>query len=132
MVLVDTEVLVDLLQDDPQWANWSTCQLRAQASIHQLAINPIVHAEMSLSFSTLEGLDSAVSALALELHEIPRPALFLAAKAYAQYRKRGGSKLQVLPDFFIGAHAAVEGWPLLTRDASRLRNCLPTLEVVAP
>ena len=132
MLLVDTNVLVDLLQDDPQWANWSIGQLRAQASIHQLAINPIIYAEMSLSFSTLEGLDSAVSTLALELREIPRPALFLAAKAYAQYRKRGGSKQQVLPDFFIGAHAAVESWPLLTRDASRFRTYFPTLEVVAP
>lgn len=132
MLLVDTNVLVDVLQDDPQWANWSIGQLRAQASIHQLAINPIIYAEMSLSFSTLEGLDSAVSTLALELREIPRPALFLAAKAYAQYRRRGGSKLQVLPDFFIGAHAAVESWPLLTRDASRFRTYFPTLEVVAP
>jgi predicted nucleic acid-binding protein len=132
MLLVDTNVLVDVLQDDPQWADWSISQLRAQASIHQLVINPIIYAEMSLSFLTLEGLDSAVSTLALELREIPRPALFLAAKAYAQYRKRGGSKLQVLPDFFIGAHAAVEGWPLLTRDASRFKTYFPTLEVVAP
>ncbi len=132
MLLVDTNVLVDVLQDDPQWANWSIGQLRAQASIHQLAINPIIYAEMSLSFSTLEGLDRAVSRLALELRALPRPALFLAAKAYAQYRRRGGSKLQVLPDFFIGAHAAVESWPLLTRDASRFRAYFPTLEVVAP
>ena len=132
MLLVDTNVLVDVPQDDLQWANRSIGQLRAQASIHQLTINPIICAEISLSFSTLEGLDSAVSTLALELREIPRPALFLAAKAYAQYRKRGGSRLQVLPDFFIGAHAAVEGWPLLTRDASRFRTYFPTLEVVAP
>jgi predicted nucleic acid-binding protein len=132
MLLVDTNVLVDLLQDDPQWANWSIAQLRAHASIHQLAINPIIYAEISLSFSTLEGVDSAVSTLALELREIPRPALFLAAKAFMQYRRRGGSKLQVLPDFFIGAHAAVEGWPLLTRDASRFRTYFPTLEVIAP
>ena len=132
MLLVDTNVLVDVLQDDPQWANWSISQLRAQASIHQLVINPTIYAEMSLSFSTLEGLDSVVSTMALELREISRPALFLAAKAYAQYCKRGGSKLQVLPDFFIGAHAAVEGWPLLTRDASRFRTYFPTLEVVAP
>lgn len=81
MLLVDTNVLVDVLQDDPQWANWSIGQLRAQASIHQLTINPIIYAEISLSFSTLEGLDSAVSTLALELREISRPALFLAAKA---------------------------------------------------
>ena len=132
MLLVDTNVLVDVFQDDPQWANWSISQLRAQASIHQLAINPIIYVEISLSFSTLEGLDRAVSTLALELREISRPALFLAAKAYVQYRKRGGSKLQVLPDFFIGAHAAVEGWPLLTRDASRFRTYFPTLEVIAP
>lgn len=132
MLLVDTNVLVDVLQNDPQWANWSIGQLRAQASIHQLTINPIIYAEISLSFSTLEGLDSAVSTLALELREIPRPALFLAAKAFVQYRRRGGSKLQVLPDFFIGAHAAVEGWPLLTRDAIRFRTYFPTLEVIAP
>lgn len=132
MLLVDTNVLVDVLQDDPQWANWSIGQLRAQASIHQLTINPIIYAEVSLSFSTLEGLDNAVSTLALELREIPRPALFLAAKAFVQYRRRGGSKVQMLPDFFIGAHAAVEGWPLLTRDASRFRTYFPTLEVIAP
>jgi len=132
MLLVDTNVLVDVLQDDPQWANWSIGQLRAQASIHQLVINPIIYAEISLSFSTLEGLDRAVSTLALELREMPRPALFLAAKAFVQYRRRGGSKQQVLPDFFIGAHAAVEGWPLLTRDAQRFKTYFPTLQVIAP
>jgi hypothetical protein len=132
MLLVDTNVLVDVLQDDPQWANWSIGQLRAQARIHQLTINPIIYAEISLSFSTLEGLDSAVSTLALELREIPRQALFLAAKAFVQYRRRGGSKRQVLPDFFIVAHAAVEGCPLLSRDASRFRSCFPTLDIIAP
>lgn len=132
MLLVDTNVLVDVLQDDPQWADWSIRQLRAQASVHQLVINPVIYAEMSLSFLTLEALDSVVNTLLLEMREVPRPALFLAAKAYAQYRKRGGSKLQVLPDFFIGAHAAVEGWPLLTRDASRFRTYFPGLKVIAP
>ena len=132
MLLVDTNVLVDVLQNDPQWADWSVAQMRAQSSLHALVINPIIYAEISLSFSTLEALDDVVATLALELREIPRPALFLAAKAYAQYRRRGGSKLQVLPDFFIGAHAAVEGWPLLTRDASRLRTYFPTLDVLAP
>jgi predicted nucleic acid-binding protein len=132
MVLVDTNVLVDVLQNDPQWAEWSIAQLRAQAKLHALAINPIIYAEISLSFSTLEALDDVVVTMALDLREIPRPALFLAAKAFAQYRRRGGSKAQVLHDFFIGAHAAVEGWPLLTRDASRFRTYFPTLEVVAP
>lgn len=132
MLLVDTNVLVDVLQNDPQWAEWSIAQLRAQSSLHALVINPVIYAEISLSFSTLEALDDVLGTLALELREIPRPALFLAAKAYAQYRRRGGAKLQVLPDFFIGAHAAVEGWPLLTRDASRFRPYFPTLDVLAP
>jgi hypothetical protein len=132
MLLVDTNVLVDVLQNEPQWADWSIAQMRAQSSLHALVINPIIYAEVSLSFSTLEALDDVVGTLALELREIPRPALFLAAKAFAQYRRRGGSKLQVLPDFFIGAHAAVEGWPLLTRDARRFKTYFPTLEVLAP
>jgi len=132
MLLVDTNVLVDVLQDDPRWAEWSIVQLRAQATIHELAINPVVYAELSLSFSTVEALDEVVATLQLALREIPRPALFLAGKAFLQYRRRGGSKAQVLPDFFIGAHAAVEGWPLLTRDASRYRSYFPGLHVVAP
>jgi predicted nucleic acid-binding protein len=132
MLLVDTNVLVDVLQNDPQWADWSIAQMRSQARLHALVINPVIYAEMSLSFLTIEALDDVVITLALELREIPRPALFLAAKAYAQYRRRGGSKRQLLPDFFIGAHAAVEGWPLLTRDASRFRTYFPTLEVLAP
>jgi len=132
MVLVDTNVLVDVLQDDPQWAEWSIAQLRAQATVHALAINPVIYAEISLSFQTIEALDKAVATMALELHEIPRPALFLAAKAYAQYRRRGGTWQQVLPDFFIGAHAAVRGWTLLTRDARRFSTYFPGLRVVAP
>jgi predicted nucleic acid-binding protein len=132
MVLVDTNVLVDVLQNDPQWEDWSIAQMRAQASLHALVINPIIYAEVSLSFSTLEALDEVVATLALALREVPRPALFLAAKAFAPYRRRGGSRQQVLPDFFIGAHAAVEGWPLLTRDARRFRTYFPTLEVLAP
>lgn len=132
MLLVDTNVLVDVLQNDPQWADWSIAQLRAQTKLHALAINPVIYAEMSLSFSTLEALDDVVLTMALELREIPRPALFLAARAYALYRRRGGTEEQVLPDFFIGAHAAVEGWPLLTRDASRFKTYFPTLDVIAP
>ena len=132
MLLVDTNVLVDVLQNDPQWADWSIAQLRAQAQLHALAINPVIYAELSLSFSTFEALDRVVATMELALHEVPRPALFLAGKAYLQYRRRGCAKAQVLPDFFIGAHAAVEGWPLLTRDASRFRTYFPRLEVIAP
>ena len=132
MLLVDTNVLVDVLQNDPQWAEWSIAQLRAQAQLHELVINPVIYAELSLSFSTFEALDRVLATMELATHEVPRPALFLAGKAYLQYRRRGGGKAQVLPDFFIGAHAAVEGWPLLTRDASRFRTYFPSLEVVAP
>ena len=132
MLLVDTNVLVDVLQNDAQWADWSIAQLRAQAQLHALAINPVIYAELSLSFSTFEALDRVVATMELAMHEVPRPALFLAGKAYLQYRRRGGGKAQVLPDFFIGAHAAVKGWPLLTRDASRFRTYFPSLEVVAP
>jgi predicted nucleic acid-binding protein len=132
MLLVDTNVLVDVLQNDPQWAEWSIGQLRAQALLHELAINPVVYAELSMSFSTFEALDRVVETMELAMHEVPRPALFLAGKAYLQYRRRGGGKAQVLPDFFIGAHAAVEGWPLLTRDASRFRTYFPGLQVIAP
>ncbi len=132
MLLVDTKVLVDVLQDDPQWADWSVGRLRAQAKVHELVINPVLYAEISLSFSTLEALDRVVDTFGLAMREIPLPALFLAGKAYAQYRRRGASKAQVLPDFFIGAHAAVEGWPLLTRDANRFRTYFPSLRVIAP
>ena len=132
MLLVDTDVLVDVIQDDPRWADWSMRQLRVHSALHELAINPVVYAEISLSYSTLEALERVVTAMKLAVREIPRPALFLAGKAFAQYRKRGGSKTQVLPDFFIGAHAAVEGWPLLTRDASRFRTYFPGLQVLAP
>ena len=132
MLLVDTNVLVDVVQDDPQWADWSIRQLRAQAKLHELAINAVIYAELSLSYSTLEALDGAVTTLRLRLVEVPRPALYLAGRAFLQYRRRGGQKAGVLPDFFIGAHAAVQGWPLLTRDAARFRTYFPTLEVVAP
>ena len=132
MLLVDTNVLVDVLQDDPQWAEWSIAKLRAQATIHELAINPVVYAELSMSFSTFELLNRTVATMQLTLREVPRAALFLAGKAYLQYRRRGGAGAQVLPDFFIGAHAAIEGWPLLTRDAGRFRTYFPGLELVAP
>lgn len=132
MLLVDTCVLVDVLQGDPVWAPWSMAQLRAQAHLHPLGINPVIYAELSHSFNTIHEVDQTVDKLKLQLLEIPRPALFLAGRAYLQYRKRGGIRQGVLPDFFIGAHATVQGWPLLTRDAARFRTYFPTLEVLAP
>jgi predicted nucleic acid-binding protein len=131
-MLVDTNVLVDVLEDDPDWADWSIAQLRAQSRVHRLAINPIVYAELSLLFSTVEALDSVVNDMALQMLEVPRPALFLAGKAFLQYRRGGGTKNNVLGDFFIGAHAAVSGVPVLTRDPRRYRHYFPTVTLVAP
>lgn len=132
MLLVDTNVLIDVLEDDPQWADWSIGQLRAQSQLHRLTINPVIYAELALAFARYEELDAAVHQLHLTLHEPPRAALFLAGHAFARYRRRGGRKTGVLPDFIIGAHAAVQGWPLLTRDARRYREYFPTVELIAP
>jgi predicted nucleic acid-binding protein len=132
MILVDTNVLIDVLEDDPQWAEWSVAQLRAQSKIHELAINAIVYAELSLAFERLEELDDAVMRLGLKLLEIPRPALFLAGRAFLTYRKVGGTRSNVLPDFFIGAHAAVAGVAILTRDARRYANYFPAVKLLLP
>lgn len=132
MILVDTNVLIDVLEDDPVWADWSIQQLRAQSQAHDLVINPIIYAELSQTFSTFEALDEVVSELRLLVQEVPRPALFLAGKAFVRYRKVGGGKNNVLADFFIGAHAAVNGLPLLTRDAKRYRSYFPSVELVVP
>ncbi len=132
MLLVDTNVLIDVLEDDPQWADWSIAQLRAQSQVHPLAINPIIYAELSLTFSRVEALDKVIDDLGLALQEIPRPALFLAGKAFAQYRKQGGKANNVLADFFIGAHAAVLGCPLLTRDVRRYQTYFPKVKLIAP
>ena len=132
MLLVDTNVLVDVLEDDPQWAEWSVGQLRAQSKIHRLAINPIIYAELSLTFSTAEALDRAIEDLDLVMVEIPRPALFLAGKAFIRYRRQGGTKTNVLGDFFIGAHAAVSGLVVLTRDTRRYAAYFPSVVMVSP
>lgn len=131
-MLVDTNVLVDVLENDPDWADWSIAQLQAQSKVHQLAINPIIYAELSLTFSTVEALDRVLDGMELRMLEIPKPALFLAGKAFVQYRRTGGIKSNVLGDFFIGAHAAVSQLPVLTRDIRRYKNYFPSIKLVAP
>lgn len=131
-MLVDTNVLVDVLQNDPQWADWSIAQLQAQSKVHRLSINPIIYAELSLNFSTVEALDAVISRMELDLLDIPKPALFLAGKAFMQYRRGGGLKTNVLDDFFIGAHAAVSGLPVLTRDTRRYQSYFPSINLVTP
>jgi hypothetical protein len=131
-MLVDTNVLVDVLEDDPDWADWSVAQLRAQAQIHRLVINPVIYAELSMAFSNVEALDAALAALQIAVIEIPKPALFLAGKAVVQYRRKGGTKTNVLADFFIGAHAAVARLPLLTRDVRWYAGYFPTVQLISP
>ncbi len=132
MLLVDTNVLVDVLEDDPIWADWSIAQLRAQSQLHDFVINPVIYAELSLTFESPQTLDRTIADLGLQLVEVPRPALFLAGKAFVRYRREGGARRNVLADFFIGAHAAVQEWPLLTRDARRYRSYFPTIELITP
>lgn len=123
---------MDVLENDPDWADWSVAQLRAQAQIHRLVINPVIYAELSLTFSTVEALDDTLVALQIPVIDMPKPALFLAGKAFVKYRRQGGTKNNVLADFFIGAHAAVAGFPVLTRDVRRYAGYFPTVALVAP
>lgn len=130
-VLVDSNVLLDILIPDPEWEAWSADALAAAAESSLLAINPIIYSEVSIGFQRVEELEAA---LPKEFRREPLPwdAAFLAGKALVGYRRRGGTRATPLPDFFIGAHAAVRGYTLLTRDPRRYRTYFPTLSVVAP
>jgi predicted nucleic acid-binding protein len=130
VVLVDTNVLLDVVQDDPDWADWSQQQLEAASLRGPLAINAVIFAELSMAYERIEDLDRVVRQTGLKEVAVPREALFLAGKAFLQYRRRRGGKSGVLPDFFIGAHAAVAGIPILTRDVRRYRTYFPTVEIL--
>jgi predicted nucleic acid-binding protein len=130
--LVDTNVLFDLVTNDPIWADWSLRQIESQALRDRLVINPVVYAELSVSFDRLENVDAFLGGTGIEVDEIPRAALFLAGKAFQTYRARGGTKTGVLSDFFIGAHAVAEGISLLTRDVRRYRSYFPRIKLIAP
>lgn len=132
MLLVDTNVLVDVLENDPDWADWSEHQLRIQSRAHELLINPVIYSELSLLFESVGAVDQTIASLGLTFQEVPKPALFLAGRAFVKYRRGGGTKSNVLADFFIGAHAAVLGCAILTRDGRRYRNHFPRVAVIAP
>ena len=132
MTLVDTNVLLDVLTNDPLWLDWSADHLDRQAAQGSLFINEVVYAELSVGFASEQALAEALGELALDLHRTPTPALFLAGKAYLKYRKAGGARTGVLPDFFIGAHAQVARLPIVTRDPRRYRAYFPDVEVIAP
>ena len=132
MLLVDTNVVLDVVTNDPKWAAWSQSQLDAAALTQTVAINDVIYAELSLAFERIEELDAMISKAGLRHEPIPRESLFLAAKAFLIYRRKGGAKSGVLPDFFIGAHAAVLDVPLLTRDSIRYKTYFPNLKLIAP
>jgi predicted nucleic acid-binding protein len=130
--LVDSNVLLDVATEDPTWSNWSSRSLEEAANESQLAINALIYAEVSISFSRIEELELAIPSTLFRREPIPYEAAFLAGKAFLRYRRRGGAKTAPLPDFVIGAHAAVAGFRILTRDAKRYRSYFPTVEILAP
>jgi hypothetical protein len=132
ITLVDTNVLLDLVTDDPVWADWSIRQLDAATIAGALATNDVVYAELSVRFITIEALDAVLSEAGIAMAAMPRPALFLAGKAFQRYRAAGGTRTGVLPDFFIGAHAAAAGLTVLTRDAQRYRIYFPSINLITP
>src|SRR5690242_19088616 len=132
MTLVDTNVLLDVATNDPNWAAWSLRQLDAAAIRGPVLINEVVYAEFSIGYVRIEEVDKVLEDVGLKLAEAPRAALFLAGKAFQRYRTQGGVRRNVLPDFFIGAHAAVARFLLLTRDARRYRAYFPTVELISP
>jgi predicted nucleic acid-binding protein len=133
VILVDTNVLLDVFGDDPRWAGWSQQALDAASLRASLCINPVVYAETSVAFRRIEELEKVLDEVEITVVEMPREALFLAGKAFLNYRRqRGSTRTSVLPDFFVGAHAAVTGAPLITRDSARYAAYFPTVELIAP
>ena len=132
MILLDANVILDIWDRDPTWFVWSKDQLRNLSFVDELTINPIVYAEISARFATSVALDEKLADLGVIVIGIPRRAAFLAGKAFVQYRRQGGMKGNVLPDFFIGAHAAVLGCPLLTRNTRRYAAYFPSVRLITP
>ncbi|MEA2881986.1 MAG: hypothetical protein QOH32_1242 [Bradyrhizobium sp.] len=132
MTLVDSNILIDIWTDDPQWYDWSLTRLNEAERSGPLLINDIIYAESSVGFLHSEDFHAALLEARVTLASIPRLALFHAGKAFTEYRRRGGVRTGVLPDFFIGAHAMVERLPVLTRDQRRFRQYFPTVELIAP
>ncbi len=130
--LVDANALLDILTDDPRWYSWSSGAVATAIESGTVFINPIIYAEVSVNFAAIEVLDDALRHAEFQRLPLPWSASFLAGKAHAEYRRRGGSKAATLPDFFIGAHAAVSQLSLLTRDVSRYRTYFPTVNLISP
>ena len=131
-ILVDSNVILDIVTEDEKWVSWSSQALGNYAETHTLVINPIIYAEVSAGFDRIEDVEKVLPSAFFRRDPIPWEAAFLAAKSFLAYRRRGGRKSSTLPDFFIGAHAAVVGIPLLTRDIARYRTYFPKLKIITP
>ena len=132
MIVVDSCVVIDVLEDDRRWAGWSQAQLETWSARGPLLINAVIYAELAAYASSKESLEAEIAAAGLAVREFPRDALFLAGRAHAAYRRRGGTRGGVLADFLVGAHAAVLQIPILTRDTARFRAYFPTVRLVSP
>jgi predicted nucleic acid-binding protein len=132
MIFVDTNILIDVVENDPVWADWSRQQLVVAAGLGAVAINDVVYAELAIGSQEHEDLEAMIGRLRIVVVPLPRVALFLAGKAYQRYRSAGGIRTGVLPDFFLGAQALVAGAELITRDVRRYRTYFPGLALIAP
>jgi predicted nucleic acid-binding protein len=131
-VLIDANVLLDVMTEDARWLAWSAEAIEHAAERHRLVINPVIYAEVSIRYTQIEELDIALPKSMFDREAIPYEAAFLAGKSFLAYRRRGGTKQSPLPDFFIGAHAAIAGYRLMTRDAARYRTYFPKLSLISP
>jgi predicted nucleic acid-binding protein len=132
VTLVDTNVLIDIVSDDPNWRPWSRDRLKERSALGPLLINEVIYAELSVGFAAEQELDDAIQEWNVVFRRSPKSAFFLAGQAFEQYRRGGGARTGVLPDLFIGAHAQVERFPILTRDVRRYRAYFPAVELISP
>jgi len=131
-ILVDSCVLLDLFTNDPEWADWSENILGQYGQTNTLYINSIIYTEVSIGFNRIEEVEAALEQIGIKVLEIPREALFLAGKVFLNYRKTRGAKHSTLPDFYIGAHAIVSDFGLITRDISKFKTHFPNLNLISP
>lgn len=131
-VIVDSNVLLDVFTEDSRWLSWSSTVLERIANESRIVINPVIYGEVSIRFERIEELDEALPPAIFEREDIPYEAAFLAGKAYLAYRRQAGTKSSLLPDFYVGAHAAISGYRILTRDVARYRTYFPKLVLIAP
>ena len=132
MIYVDSNIILDILTNDPKWYEWSASRLEKYSNSGQLIINEIIYAEISIGFEKIEELEEIIKDEFFKIESIPKEALFLAGKVFLKYKKQNGNKTSILPDFFIGAHAIVKKSPLLTRDVKRYKTYYPTLDIISP